>query len=85
MICKQELDFVERAMGVIEAKDDDFLHNPRWIKLREVQDLWYEASANEQIEKLSKKYEETGQSIYLRKIEFIKESLKEKPNDVQMS
>lgn len=60
----KELHHIERAMERIEEKDIDFKQNPRWLTLRQAQNLWYKAKAQEQYDYYSAKYEQTQDKRY---------------------
>lgn len=38
----QELKHIERAMELIENRDEDFRNNNLWQKLKEAENIWYE-------------------------------------------
>ena len=46
----QELKHIERAMELIENRDEDFRNNNLWQKLKEAENIWYERKANEQFQ-----------------------------------
>lgn len=53
----QELKHIERAMEIIENRDENFRGNNLWQKLREAQDIWYENKANEEFDFYMHKFE----------------------------
>ena len=53
----QELKHIERAMELIENRDEDFRNNNLWQKLKEAENIWYEKKANEQFEIYMHKFE----------------------------
>lgn len=53
----QELKHIERAMELIENRDEDFRNNNLWQKLKEAENIWYEKKANEQFEFYMHKFE----------------------------
>lgn len=80
MISRKELEHIERAMEIIEGKDDNYTANARWLKLREAQNLWYEHLRLEKIKYYKTRYKETGEENFLKKQQELENCMEEADN-----
>lgn len=53
----QVLKHIERAMELIENRDNDFTENNLWQRLKKAEDVWYENKANEEFNFYMHKFE----------------------------